>query len=390
MFELEKSSLFFEGMGEKHPEIVQNIEIVHENKMALDESYHIPKHFILNLNNSLRSLLFFIESSVKNSPSWLHTFVKDYRSQNKRDYEILKRLRDVSAHQALIFPAESIMIGLYRIRSSDEYVAKIGMGDLKGPGSYSWDLAMNNTDEVFHDLLVFHSMTFMDLEHSALNECLGITRKWFFHVKFSNKENSYDEVVDVYEMLCDFSAKLLDSVCLAYAKEVGIEFDMKFHHQMKEFNCVNTLLEIDLYPSLFSKWWECEISPLNYGVRVKMHNGKSISALDEIHSDCYKHLCDSPESYKDNVIKYIELPIEEFLSKENINEFHSFIYFNHWHFKNSFTGGLMEYPISPPEIMRLQRLGKIFVGEFKKEKLCTISSTGIKLKDHLSVLLSKI
>lgn len=43
MFQLEKSSLFFEGMAKEYPELVQNIEIVHENKMALDESYHTPK-----------------------------------------------------------------------------------------------------------------------------------------------------------------------------------------------------------------------------------------------------------------------------------------------------------------------------------------------------------
>lgn len=124
----------------------------------------------MNLNNSLRSLLFFIESSIKNSPYWLRETVKSFREQNQKEYEILKKLRDMSAHQALVFPAESIITGLYRIRSSQEYVAKIGMGDLQGPGNYSWDLAMKDTDEVFHDLLVFHSMAFMDLEHCVLNE----------------------------------------------------------------------------------------------------------------------------------------------------------------------------------------------------------------------------
>lgn len=390
MFQLEKSSLFFEGMAQEHPELVQNIEIVHENKMALDDSYHKPKHFILNLNNSLRSLLFFVENSIKNSPNWLRGSVKSFRENNQREYEILKKLRDVSAHQALVFPKESIVTGLYRIRSSHEYVAKIGMGDLKGPGSYSWDLAMKDTDEVFHDLLVFHSMAFMDLEHSALSECLGITRKWFFHIKFSNKANSYDEVVDVYELLCQFSMQILDKVCLAYAEEKGIKFDMTFHDPMKEFNCVNTLLEIDLYPSLFSEWWEEEMSPLNYGIRLKKHAGESIKAYDAIHYDCYKKLCDSKESYKKLLIKYRDLPIEEFLSEDNLDEFHSFIYFNHWHFKNSFEGGLMEYPVEPSEIMHLQRLGKIFLGEHRKEKLCTIASTGSDLKKQLGAICEKI
>lgn len=390
MFELEKSSLFFEEMAKSHPDVVQNIEIVHENKMSLDESYHHPKHFILNLNNSLRSLLFFIENAIKNSPGWLHSCVTKYRKDNQREYGILKRLRDVSAHQALIFPSESIITGLYRIRSSEEYVAKIGMGDLKGPGDYSWDLAMKNTDEVFHDLLVFHSMAFMDLEHAALNECLGITRKWFFHIKFSNKTTEYDEVIDVYEIICSFSSKLLDSVCKAYAKDISIQFEGSFHNQMKEFNCVNTLLEVDLYPSLFSEWWECDMSPLSYGVRVRKYAGDSIRANDEIHHDCYKNLCDSPDSYKRLLTKYHALEVDEFLNEKNLNEFHSFIYFNHWHFKNSFDGGLMEYPIEPSEIMHLQRLGKIFLGENRKEKLCTIASTGNDLKEHFGTLANKI
>lgn len=90
MFQLEKSSLFFEGMAKEYPELVQNIEIVHENKMALDESYHTPKHFILNLNNSLRSLLFFIESSIKNSPYWLRETVKSFREQNQKNMKFLK------------------------------------------------------------------------------------------------------------------------------------------------------------------------------------------------------------------------------------------------------------------------------------------------------------
>ncbi|BBM00229.1 hypothetical protein [Microbulbifer sp. GL-2] len=390
MFQLEKSSLFFEGMAKEHPDLVQNIEIVHENKLVLDESYHTPKYFILNLNNSLRSLLFFIENSIKNSPDWLRESVKTFREQNQREYEILKRLRDVSAHQALVFPAESIITCLYRIRSSQEYVAKIGTGDLQRPGDYSWDLAMKDTDEVFHDLLVFHSMAFMDLEHCALNECLGITRKWFFHVKFSNKANSYDEVVDIYELLCQFSMQILDSVCLAYAEKKSIQFNMTFYNPMKEFNCVNTLLEIDLYPSLFSEWWKEEISPLNYGVRLKKYAGESIKAYDDIHYECYKNLCDSKESYKKLLTKYRDLPIEEYLSKENLNEFHSFIYFNHWHFKSSFKGGLMKYPVKPSEIMHLQRLGKIFLSEHRKEKLCTIASTGRDLKKQLGVICEKI
>src|SRR5262245_20098607 len=98
MFELERSSLFFEQMASAHPTIVQNIEIVHENKTALNVSYHQPKHFILGLNNLLRSLLFFVEHSIKNSPGWLKNAVESFLSSNQDSYQKLRYLRNVSAH----------------------------------------------------------------------------------------------------------------------------------------------------------------------------------------------------------------------------------------------------------------------------------------------------
>jgi hypothetical protein len=105
-------------MDSAHPTIVQNIEIVNENKIALDVSYHQPKHFILSLNNLLRSLLFFIEHSKKNSPDWLKNAVESFISSNQDDYQMLRHLRNVSAHQKLVFPDESLVTGLYRIRSA--------------------------------------------------------------------------------------------------------------------------------------------------------------------------------------------------------------------------------------------------------------------------------
>ncbi|MEP1384229.1 MAG: hypothetical protein ABJK64_10610 [Paraglaciecola sp.] len=390
MFELEKSSLFFEGMAKSLPELVQNIEIVHENKILLDISYHNPKKFILNLNNSLRSLFFFIEKAIKNSPPWLSSCVNLYRQENQKEYEILKKLRDVSAHQALVFPKESIITGLYRIKSSEDYLPKIGMGDLNSPGKYSWDLAMKNTDEIFYELLVFHSLVFMDLEHGEPGECLGITRKWFFHVKFKNKTTSYDETVDIYDLICKFSASLLDAVCSSYAKGVGIQFTTPFHYQMKEFNCINTLLEIDLYPSLFTKWWGGEVKAMNFGVRMNRYQGDAIAAYDDIHNESYSKLCDSPEAYKKLLIKYRDMDPNDYFKESNIDEFYSFIYLNHWHYKNSIKFDLMNSSIQPSEIMHLQRLGKVFLAEHQKEKLCTIMSTSKDLREHLDVLSIKI
>ncbi len=390
MFELERKFLFFESMAAESPPTVQNIEIVHENKKLLDIAYHNPKLFILNLNNLLRALMFFVEGSIKNSPSWLCDCVKAYKAQNYHEYEILKKLRDVSAHQSLIVPKESFTTGLYRVRSAKEYVLKIGMGDRKAPVNYSWDLAMKNTDEIFHDLLAFHHLTFMDIEHSSLNECLGITRKWFFKVKFKNKHQNFDETVDVYSLICNFSGKLLDAVCQAFADSKKIVFESPFHYEAKEFNCINTLLELDLYPSLFCEWWEDEIKPINYGIRVQKHLGEKISHFDILHKLSFDEICKSPEEYKAMLIKYSTLPVDDFFNKENLAQFYSFLYFNHWHFKKAFNANLMNTPIEFSQIMMFQRIGKIFIGEYEKEKQCTINSSEKAFKDHIEAMLKKI
>jgi hypothetical protein len=264
------------------------------------------------------------------------------------------------------------------------------MGDRNSPQEYSWDLAMKNTDEIFHDLLVFHSFTFMDLKHSALNECLGITRKWFVRVKFKNKNQQYDKTVDIYTLICDFSSKLLDSVCQSFAAEKRITFKSPFYYELKEFNCINTLLELDLYPSLFCEWWEDEIRPLNYGIRVQKSWGERISQFDELHRESFNELCKSPEEYLAALTKYDTLSVDELLSEDNFSDFYSFVYLNHWHFKRSFKVNLMNTPIEPHEIMRLQRLGKVFIGEWMKEKQCTITSTAQAFKDQVGIMLQKI
>lgn len=159
MFELQRSSLFFEQLAAAHPTIIQNIEIVHENKIALDISYHQPKYFILGLNNLLRSLLFFIELSNKNSPYWLKEAVASFLEEKPDEYQKLRHLRNVSAHQKLVFPEESLVSGLYRIQSTKNYTLKLGFGDHNKPGKYARDLTLKDTSEIFHDMLTFSSIT---------------------------------------------------------------------------------------------------------------------------------------------------------------------------------------------------------------------------------------
>lgn len=390
MFELQRSSLFFEQLASAHPTIIQNIEIVHENKIALDVSYHQPKHFILGLNNLLRSLLFFVELSNKNSPDWLKQAVTSFLKKRPDDYQKLRYLRNVSAHQKLVFPEESLVSGLYRIRSSKSYTLKLGFGDHNKPGKYAWDLALKDTSEIFHDMLAFASVTFMDLEHSSIGECLGITRRWFFKIKFKTDEKRYDEVVDVYELASSFSASLLDHVCKAYAAHLGVQFDYTFQLQLEDHNFINTLLEIDLFPGLFSDWWEEEYQPLNFGVRFELSEGQRHESNDQFHRWVYENLTPDIAAYKELLERFAALEPTAVFEKDNFGDFLSFVLTNHWHYKKAFGSGLREHSVSSFDVMQLQRAGNIFVEEFRKEKACTIVSTKQSLNDHIHKMLGKI
>jgi hypothetical protein len=390
MFELQRSSVFFEQLAAAHPTIIQNIEIVHENKIALDVSYHQPKHFILGLNNLLRSLLFFVEISNKNSPDWLKKAIESFLKARPDEYQKLRYLRNVSAHQNLVFPEESLVSGLYRIRSAENYTLKLGFGDHNRPGKYAWDLALKDTSEIFHDMLTFASVTFMDLEHSSIGECLGITRRWFFKIKFKTDEKRYNEVVDVYELACSFSASLLDHVCQAYATHIGVQFDHSFELKLEDHNFINTLLEIDLFPGLFSDWWEEECQPLNFGVRFECHEGRRHDSSDQFHKWVYENLTLDIAAYKGSLERFAALEPKAIFEKENFRDFMSFVHTNHWHYKKAFGGGLRESCVSSFDAMQLQRLGNIFVEEFRKEKLCTIASTKKNLNDQIHEMLAKI
>jgi hypothetical protein len=258
------------------------------------------------------------------------------------------------------------------------------------PGKYAWDLTLKNTNEIFHDMLAFASITFMDLEHSAIGECLGITRRWYFKIKFKTDSKRYNEVVDVYELASSFSASLLDHVCNAYAAELGVTFDHTFALKLEEHNFINTLLEIDLFPGLFSEWWEEECQPLNFGVQMVRAEGRQHDASDQFHRWVFENLAPDVATYRSSMERLAAMEPKDIFEGDNFGDFLSFVLTNHWHYKNVFGGGLNKSPVTPFDVMQLQRAGSIFVEEYRKEKLCTISSTKKGLNDHIRRMLSKI
>jgi hypothetical protein len=392
VFELEKSSLFFEQMASEHPALVQNIEVIYENRNELSVVYHQPQKFILSLNNLLRSLLFLMEYSLKNSPEWLKDEVSSFRNVHSKEYEILKYLRNVSAHQKLILPDESLVSGLYRIKSNGNYLLKLGFGDHNKPGKYSRDFTLNNTENIFHDILVFSSLAFMDLEHAAIGECLGVTRRWFFKVKFKTKKERFDETIDVHAVTIDFATKLLNGICNAYAKHKGVLFQDSFKiDDLGDHNCVNTVLEIDIYPSLFSTWWEDDCSPLNYGVRTAIAEGRRYKLEDEYYSWAHENLTANPEEYIKELGSFLILKPDDIFESVAFRKFCSVICMNHWHFKKAFPYSFGEdATLDPVDVLRLQKIGNMLIEEYKKQKLCTIMSMKEQLDDHIKHIISTV
>jgi len=379
-------------MASEHPALVQNIEVIYENRYELDVVYHQPKKFIISLNNLLRSLLFLIEYSLKNSPKWLKEEISSFRDDNRTEYEILKYLRNVSAHQKLILPDESLVSGLYRIKPRGNYLLKLGYGDHNKPGKYSRDFTLNNTENIFHDILVFSSLAFMDLEHCAIGECLGVTRRWFFKVKFKTKEDSFDETIDVYAAIVDFATGLLDRICNAYAKHKSITFQDSFKgEELGNHNCVNTILEIDIYPSLFSKWWEEKCSPLNLGIRATVTEGRRYKLEDEYHFWANENLTSDTESYIKELEHFLALKPDEIFEGEAFRKFCSIICMNHWNFKKAFPRAFGEdAPLDPAEVLRLQKLGNLLIEEYRKQKICTIMNVKEQLDEHINNLICSI
>jgi hypothetical protein len=390
MFEFARSSLFFEQLEAAHPTIVQGIEIVYANKVTLDGSYHNPKNFCLSLNNLLMSILFFVESAQKNSSTWFKNAVDSFLDEHQDDFQKIRHLRNVSAHQKLIVPSESMSLGLYRIRSANHYTAKLNFGSQQIPMTLAPDLALRETADVFNDLLVFPATTFMDLEHSAFGECLGITRWWLFKVHFKTRARRYNEVVDVYDLASSFSMGLITRVCEAYAASKSIKFPHVFQKKLEEHNHINTLLEIDLYPSLFSKWWDAEATPLNFGVLRDLGTGSTVKSVDDFYTWAFKGLTSTPDEYASALESIAALDVDQVFKNENARLFMSYILVNRWHYQRAFGTGLGDRPVCISDVMKLQRAGRMFLDEQSKGKQCTILSTKANLDSQIRSMVVSI
>ncbi|AHN77460.1 hypothetical protein DA70_11800 [Pandoraea pnomenusa] len=94
-------------------------------------------------------------------------------------------------------------------------------------------------------------------------------------------------------------------------------------------------------------------------------------------------------SYRSSLKRFADLEPDAIFKEANFGDFLSFIVTNQWHYKKAF--GFSRDPIVEiSDVMKIQRLGDIFVSEYRKNKLCTIASTKENLNKLIFEVIKKI
>ena len=179
--EFPASNKLYYLMAKDSIDILMNIELLFKNKLNLDKVYHEPDNFFIECNNIIRNIVFIIEKSKKSNTRypWLYKFIKGFIEKYEDEHRILKKIRDNSMHQELLITEGAIEFGLYKIMSKTSYKLKIGMGNNSNYRLFPPHYIYKETESFFQDLLILHYYLFTGLDHSAIGECLGISRWWW-------------------------------------------------------------------------------------------------------------------------------------------------------------------------------------------------------------------
>jgi len=363
--EFPKSEKVFKDMSVHALDVLLNLELLFKNKLNLDKVYHEPDNFIIECNNIIRNIAFVIESGLKLKTKypWLYEFLNDYRNNNSDQYYILKKIRDNSMHQELFISDGAIDFGLYRVMDQMNYKLKIGMGDLDKIGRMPKYYIYTETELFFQKLLTMHYYLFMDLEHSALWECLGVTRFWKAEVKFKDRnEKNRKEIIDIYVLITSTVSNLINGITEAYCKFRDMEFKKFNISDYSKYNFINTILEIDLYPLWFSRLWGQSIKPLNWKYALEYNLVDKTIHRNDFIIKVYENLPDTRDELLKLLKRYKNIRIENFKDQSDYDKFISFILLPHFYFKNIGIEDILER-IDFDEIIKIQKMGEKFVEE---------------------------
>jgi len=330
MLEFPKSSSLFQSMSTEAPDILLNIEILFKNKLNLDRAYHEPDNFIIESNNIIRNLIFLTEVAKKNKYQWLNDTIETFKEEYNTDYVKLKEFRRLASHTELIISEGTFEFGLYKIMDNISYKLKIGMDNSTGKNKLQLHDVYKDTETIFHKLLMMHYLIFIDIKNRDKFECLGITRKWLAKIKLKNGNNgSKTQVVDIYHLISNYCDKLINCIMHAYGKTNKIEHKEFRLHIASHYNYINTVLELDLYPTLFNKFWKGSFEPLNWKYLVDFNIKKNIDIKRKAIERVYNEIPNSIDAYITLLNKYINVKIEDFGSQDEYNSYMSFISLHH-------------------------------------------------------------
>lgn len=323
----------FTALYDEAIDVLINLEMLLENKLDLDKSYHTPKKFILNINNIIRNIMFSIEHAdkAKQRYRWLYDGIQAFKSTNKANLAMFSQLRNMSVHHKLILPEGAFTCGLYRIKNNRAYKQKMGMLDVSQNLNVCPKLVYSNTVDIFHKLLLCHFLLFIDIDHASIGECLGITRKWNYQVTYKLNKQKVKKAIDLYIVTTAFLNDLFNTICRSFSEHIKLPYKTFSLLIAEEFNFINTLLEIDLYPNLFSSWWRGNSKPLNWQYLLDYNKKVEIDESHSIYEKMYNLLPNNLDEYIAMLKKYKDVQIGDF---KNMNEYNHYIYFvsmHHWY-----------------------------------------------------------
>ncbi|MFA8343264.1 MAG: hypothetical protein ACEPO8_09880 [Rhodothermaceae bacterium] len=344
--ELKSFSPLYQSMAEVAPQVLINLEILLDNFFDLGLKYHSPKNFVTVFNNFERSVYFFIESSKKGQLShysWLKNAINKIISEFPEIVTMHKEIRRKSTHISLLVPDDaSIIFGLYRIKNNQECILKLGLGDVGE--KRKTDLTQylySDTEKIFNEILFFHETFFIDNEHSSLGECLGVSRNWFADIEYKFNKNKRKKRINLYEEATKICQLLVSEVSIAFTQNFDAPYSQINLNSGLEFNFVNTVLEIDLYPELFKKQWENpELKPFNYKYLKNYELRNSLESRNNFYVNAYNNIIKNPTEYLDKLENYIKVNVDTFENQLEYNLFLEFLYFNHLNLKANFLNAL--------------------------------------------------
>lgn len=368
------------AMAKDNAEVEYYLEILFANKLELDEFYHDPNLFLIKCNNTICSIEAFLERGrkQKGKNDWYHNGVNEYCKSYNEEYQIIKALRNRTLHFKMIIPDCAISFGLYRISNRCDYIQKIGMGNDKKITPLPQSLLSKETGTIFHHLLQMHYIVFIDIEHSAKYECLGITRRWFYEVEYKKDGIQKKIIVDIYKFICTSMERIYNAVCSEYGKICGKQYSQLPFYYPSEYNYINTLLEIDLYPNMMKKWWNLPDEPLNWKYLLEYRKAQSINDRISGIEKVFSKMPHSKKEYMDLIDRYITVKFEDFTDQDDYNSFMYFICFQHWYIKVFSTMKLLSTKID--FIYKLHSLAENYLENID----CRVESlTNIEINNEL-------